>query len=535
MKNKEAGKRFMRLRVLYGIIFINAFFLILSAAIILSSMWINSEKNAKELSAALIAEIQNSVSYRTTNYFYPAQTTNQSLGFLLYQYFEDPINNAADKEQLFNYYAEILKIHPQFKMVYYADTQGNLVMLNRMNDGTFSKRLVHNDGDLIRIRWEHTNISYYGAYPNTDESFETGYDPRKRIWYRAAETEKNMTWTPVYLFATDHLPGFTCAIPIFDPAGKTIGVNSIDIAVNELSRFLGTLRPTEGTKIVILDKENNLVALQARQEKDLEKLFVKSYDSHGNTTYNVSSIDAFNDEVLRSVLQRLIVKPGTLMRIKHGNEHYESILTPISVGDGLDLNIGIIIPENDIIGHVRRNLIYVTLFSIGVLILIMIFGSLLSHAIAEPMRRLAAEMMKIKSFDLDSKVYIHTNFMEIMDMRDSFENMRNGLRNFKRYVPSELVAELIGEEIDADLGGETRELTIFFSDIADFTTIAEQTDPERLVTDLCPYFEIISKSILETKGTIDKYIGDSVMAFWGAPVRRTDHAERACRSAIVIR
>jgi adenylate cyclase len=151
------------------------------------------------------------------------------------------------------------------------------------------------------------------------------------------------------------------------------------------------------------------------------------------------------------------------------------------------------------------------------------------------MRMLSEEMSKIKSFELDSQVEINTSLLEIVDMRDSFENMRSGLQSFKRYVPADLVAQLINNSITADLGGEQQELTIFFSDIAKFTSIAEKLTPEKLVENLCVYFEIISRTIIENKGTIDKYIGDSVMAFWGAPVNMDDHAERACRSAILVR
>jgi adenylate cyclase len=84
------------------------------------------------------------------------------------------------------------------------------------------------------------------------------------------------------------------------------------------------------------------------------------------------------------------------------------------------------------------------------------------------------------------------------------------------------------------LGGEQQELTVFFSDITKFTSIVEKMNPERVVQDLCVYFESISKTILENKGTIDKYIGDAVMAFWGAPVPMEDHAEKACSTAIIV-
>jgi adenylate cyclase len=102
----------------------------------------------------------------------------------------------------------------------------------------------------------------------------------------------------------------------------------------------------------------------------------------------------------------------------------------------------------------------------------------------------------------------------------------------RRYVPADLVSQLVGQKHEASLGGECRQLTILFSDIANFTTISEHLAPEVLVQDLCEYFNVISRTILAEKGTLDKYIGDSVMAFWGAPLEVADHAYRACLAAV---
>jgi adenylate cyclase len=151
------------------------------------------------------------------------------------------------------------------------------------------------------------------------------------------------------------------------------------------------------------------------------------------------------------------------------------------------------------------------------------------------MRRLADEMAKIQSFDLDSEVNINTSFLEIKNLRDSFERMRGGLRNFRRYVPADLVGRLVRGEINADLEGEERELTIFCSGIAQFAAVARQMKAGPLVRDLRAYFEAVSTTILENQGTIDQYSGDSVMAFWGAPLPLDNHADLACRSALFIR
>ncbi|MCL2721794.1 MAG: adenylate/guanylate cyclase domain-containing protein [Treponema sp.] len=525
----------IRLRVIFGIILINAFFVVLSGSIIIVSMWINAENNARQLADALKNEIQSSVSSETIRYFFPGNAVNQSLTYLLYHYFQNPIDNTENGEHLFGFYHEVMKSYPQFKMIYYADTDGNLVMLNRMNDGSFSRRYVTNDGNEISIKWNHENIAYNGLNPNTVESAQTGYDPRKRGWYISAENERSPIWTPVYLFATDNLPGFTCAIPIFDEDGFLKGVSSIDIAVDELSRFLGTIQPTPRTSIFILDKQKNLIALQAFEEKDLDKLFVQSIDERGNNTFNVTSIAAMQDEETSFLLEEILENKSGLSLIKYKNEHYITSLVPISIGDGLELTICIITPENDILGSVRTNSRNVVLFSILILVIVPFVSAFFSQSIAKPMRILADEMSKIKTFELDSYVTINTNFMEIIDMQESFENMRSGLKSFKRYVPADLVAQLINQNITADLGGEEREMTMFFSDIAKFTSIAEKTEPEKLVQDLCVYFEIVSKTILGTKGTIDKYIGDAVMAFWGAPVKIDDHAQKACHAALLVR
>src|SRR5262249_2320593 len=80
-----------------------------------------------------------------------------------------------------------------------------------------------------------------------------------------------------------------------------------------------------------------------------------------------------------------------------------------------------------------------------------------------------------------------------------------------------------------------REITTLFSDIAGFTTLSEQMEPDVLVATLGEYFDRMSREILEKHGTVDKYIGDAVMAFWGAPRPQEAHPLLACRAALAIR
>jgi adenylate cyclase len=90
---------------------------------------------------------------------------------------------------------------------------------------------------------------------------------------------------------------------------------------------------------------------------------------------------------------------------------------------------------------------------------------------------------------------------------------------------------LISRGIEAKLGGEEREVTIFFSDLVDFTRISEELGNE-LIPHMSVYLQSMSEEIIHQKGTIDKYIGDSIMAFWGAPNQNDFHPLDACRAAL---
>lgn len=103
---------------------------------------------------------------------------------------------------------------------------------------------------------------------------------------------------------------------------------------------------------------------------------------------------------------------------------------------------------------------------------------------------------------------------------------------FSQYVNATIVDELIDDPDKLRLGGERKNLTVFFSDIAGFSTFSENKEPEELINFLNEYLSEMTKVVFETKGTLDKYVGDAVMAFWGAPISFSNHAEMACRAAL---
>ena len=106
---------------------------------------------------------------------------------------------------------------------------------------------------------------------------------------------------------------------------------------------------------------------------------------------------------------------------------------------------------------------------------------------------------------------------------------------FSTYVSDDVVKEIISDPSRLQLGGTKRHMTAIFTDLKGFSTMSEQLDPEILVSILNRYLTAMSDVVLAEKGTIDKYIGDAIVAFFGAPVEMPDHALRACLSAITMR
>jgi len=105
-------------------------------------------------------------------------------------------------------------------------------------------------------------------------------------------------------------------------------------------------------------------------------------------------------------------------------------------------------------------------------------------------------------------------------------------RSFSQYLSPQVIDELVRNPSHLRLGGEERVLTLFFSDLKGFTSISESISPECLAEFMNRYLSIVTSAILDEGGTVDKYIGDAVVAFWNAPLEQADHAARGVRAVL---
>jgi class 3 adenylate cyclase len=157
-----------------------------------------------------------------------------------------------------------------------------------------------------------------------------------------------------------------------------------------------------------------------------------------------------------------------------------------------------------------------------------------------PLRRLRVGVERLRDGDLSVRVP-PTSRDEVGELTRAFNEMGDSLQQkqriqnaFGRYVSDYVLDQLLEGPEDEALGGMERELTILFCDIRGFTHLSEGMKARRVVALLHEIFQLVSDRILEHGGTIDKFIGDSVMAYFGAPVQQPDHPLRAVSAAIDI-
>jgi class 3 adenylate cyclase len=175
----------------------------------------------------------------------------------------------------------------------------------------------------------------------------------------------------------------------------------------------------------------------------------------------------------------------------------------------------------------------------AVLLLLGLVASLwLSQRVAEPVVELERAAYRVAGGDLDVQVPVRSRD-EIGRLAATFNRMTEGLRErdrikftFKKYLAPEVVDYLLAHPEAQNPGGERRELTVMFTDLAHFTKFAESRGPEEVVEALNTCLADLSAAIAGAGGTLDKFIGDNVMAFFGAPIPRPDHALRACQAAL---
>lgn len=513
-KKRSFTQRFKSYPIRVSITSIFLSLIIINILVISLYNYISSSRALIDLSEDLLSQVNSNVIEKTTHYFEPVLTVLEQTAYLV----EQKIISIDSHFYMQIYGTQILELYPQIAMINIGDEAGNFFMLKRLPDNRLGTKIIEKN-ESPPVQW-----IYRDSQGNIEsiEEFETiEYDPRGRPWYVGAKENNAIFWSRIYTFFTDKQLGITIGTPIYQPSGAFWGVMSLDITLEDLSNFFGNLHIGENGIAFIINKDNQVIAYH-----DPSKIIMER-----NGEITPVNADEIQVPMIQSAFNAYSQQQKINFIYEYQGKDYLSTFTPFPSSFGQDWTIGVVVPEDDFIGVIKENNLYVFIISMVILIISIVLIAIVAKSISNPIQILANEANKVKNFDLEGDIVIHSRIKEVQILTRSILSMENGLRSFEKYVPSQLVRTLIQKGQQAIIGGNKRLITTMFSDIENFSTLSESMQPEELMILISNYFEDLTKIIKEQEGTIDKYIGDSIMAFWGAPLEDESHAYHACLAA----
>ncbi len=196
-----------------------------------------------------------------------------------------------------------------------------------------------------------------------------------------------------------------------------------------------------------------------------------------------------------------------------------------------DSRVGIVVPEDHYLGDLQRARRLLLGASAIALVITLVVFSITLRSVQDSLGRMVASAARMRDFDF-APSSARSLFLDVKAVMEDLEQAKTALRAMGKYVPIGLVRQLYRARQEPKLGGELQDITLMFTDVEGFTTLSERLSPDVLARALGRYFEVMTAAVHTNGGTVDKYIGDAVMAIWNAPEPRPDHPAQACRAAL---
>ena len=353
------------------------------------------------------------------------------------------------------------------------------------------------------------------------------YDPRMRDWYKDAAIKKSTALSTPYIFSSSGLPGITIASPFYKE-GVLTGVVAVDITLDNLSQFLAARVVSPGAMSLIIDEQEKVIANSNLKEK------VKLVDKKVNLKH-IGALDSDLPALAMVQQVKAVNKDNFTFVHPTTNEEYAISFSSFASDANKRWQILILAPLDDFSGPLKENNKRLMIFGTLAIILQILFIYFLSRLIAKPLEKLEKKVNDVRELrPATDNVLIESPIREIASLSRAVDTLDHAVRSFAAFVPVGLVKHLIESNQQLQLGGESRFLTMMFCDVEAFSKLAESSPSNELLVRISAYLEAVTLAVNEEQGTIDKFIGDAVMAFWGAPAPLNDHAWHACSAAIRI-
>jgi adenylate cyclase len=352
-----------------------------------------------------------------------------------------------------------------------------------------------------------------------------------RPWFLEAQMAGTQIWSTISLIPVLNLFGITAASPIFQN-GTLVAVVGTELNLVFISAFLAQQTFGKSGTAFIVDRTGLLVASSVSE--------IVYFLPDGT---KIRRPAVFCDPIqFCETANQLLKRFGSFQNVPETRFTFRSSIgrllvtvEPVFDPGGIDWLLVVMVPRSDWYATIdRANFIALGLTAFCLVVAIFL-AILCATWISRPLKRMSKAMEKIIT-DVElvhGRKQPSSRLKEIASLQKSFAGLQHALVGFLKYVPVEVVRLLVKFNAEPVIGAENRNVTLFFSDIADFTSLAERVSPCSLVNHLSLYLGKVTDIILESQGTLADYIGDAVFAFWNAPLEVPNHASVACESALL--
>jgi adenylate cyclase len=350
-----------------------------------------------------------------------------------------------------------------------------------------------------------------------------GYDPRKRDWYRdTMQSDRALVSSPYASFSIG-TPMITLSAPL---RGTVPGVIAGDLKLDKFSELVHAQRPGKHGTAIIFDAFGALIA-----HPDFAHLVASARMDPSHP--QLPEIGEIRSGLVGAVMRRWDGDDRYQGSFRGEDDHnYFFRLQKFSFRDQFTGYSLMLSAEDDFAQDVRnlqiRGIFIALIAGLCFVPGAWIFGGRMSHSL----KRITAQASRLRTLAVPDDAPVTSRVTEIHELGRVMVVAQRSISSFARFVPKDIVQGIVDGSISTELHGVRQEVTILFTDVTNFTGIAEAADPDDLMHQTSRHFAALTQAFLAEGGTVDKFIGDSVMVFWNAPHAQSDHVERACRAAL---
>jgi adenylate cyclase len=476
--------------------------------------WRTAEANSHTLAATIDEQIVSAVEKELDAITTQARAAHTAIRTLFLQNVLE--TREADKREFV--FLSQLQAQPSISWVAFGWPDGAFFAAHKLGDlGLEMMEIAPVDG-VVKRRVDQYQV-VVGDIEFEKRRFEsTDYVVTDQEWYRKSIQSDEPGWFEVTVHPVGLRPAIAYAGPI-DVYQKRQGVLAVIIENTRLAQFLSQLSVGKTGAAFILGRDGTVIAAP---DPDADEINMQR-----------------SDQPLLPIAQGAIKQAGSAhdsdrksarrVRFLAAGNAYAVNLTPLAFPGW---TLATVIPEAEFLGPIETTIRHLLL---GLAVLIVVAGILSAwlarRVIAGPLITVVDELKHVERFELDQVRRHPSRVVELENLSSAIADMAAGLAAFRKYIPADLVRMLLREGVEPRPGGSVRTLTVLFADIAGFTGLSERLG-NRIIPLLSSYLDTMSREVSAHGGTIDKFIGDAVMAFWGAPTTNADHAVDACRAAL---